>query len=876
MGAHSLCFSTQEDAKEAIGRMLSSGFGRLDGKIGVDHRPLYRQTGELCDMSESKAYLLIKVIKVDRILTAQQRPLNEMDTYVQVTFDGMSYSTDVVQDELRPEFKQDFYFEIRVANPAALDAKAILDKGTVMFDVWLDASEGSGVGGTDHCGWAEMDLSEIFNDGTYGHIETISLLQSFPGKMETQTYYSVRSGVATDYETKVSHIYVEAWLKPFDFPEDYRVLDAPEASFDYLPPKLIGEWSSRVAEWNNRTSALNEADARQFIYQLKGQRGRLHYLSVFLDVMKPPSEVDNRNAVYFWVRCFPYVDAMPVYESLALAPDFTMSLQKGDSLARALLHCSLLLGVGEAAFVCIGTTWDRQPAYWVMTMEFDGSITFWDATIGRRSFGSMQSSVDDRNSEQKLLDSTLDAPPHDLYLINSQHHETESLHWKDRTWKPVLFAEHPLTPYRTIDVVFNKSNVWANLQNPDPTRIYYDLWNNNYWHPFSTTLSEMQPFFSSSSNRMPRSDQWMEDNRREVYSHIHEAIEAYRQNQSSTVVWQKDAVLTSYLEKGLQLMFQYEIASDHDQPVASERMADWRRLLYSKVPNGMNLICLPMFFNYTSPKDVADGIVARCGFLNCREAGTQFTVAVHLDRMPNRLVALFVCVAMIHNMPDLQIQEVLARRQKEQREQDIFADEDYINLIQMTEANAAAWDNRDSDDILTRDIDYIVERIEGMQAGDSSVDFGVSRASTMNQSSGALASMLNDAHREDRIQTPSGWADEVHSEYVKLTDRGIVAEYRKDVGAEKNELALGMVIGDAPVEHFRFIGWYFEVKLLERQELEGDEWDDGLTLGVTSATPEDILAEGIPWSLADLDGSWSMGYDGRSYCSDTDVFEDLE
>lgn len=85
---------------------------------------------------------------------------------------------------------------------------------------------------------------------------------------------------------------------------------------------------------------------------------------------------------------------------------------------------------------------------------------------------------------------------------------TESLHWKDGTWKPVLFAEHPLTPYRTIDVVFNKSNVWANLQNPDPTRIYYDLWNNNYWHPFSTTLSEMQPFFSSSSNRMPRSDQW--------------------------------------------------------------------------------------------------------------------------------------------------------------------------------------------------------------------------------------------------------------------------------------------------------------------------------------------------------------------------------
>ncbi|KAF4680589.1 hypothetical protein FOZ60_013235 [Perkinsus olseni] len=426
-------------------------------------------------------------------------------------------------------------------------------------------------------------------------------------------------------------------------------------------------------------------------------------------------------------------------------------------------------------------------------------------------------------------------------------------------------------PYRTIEVVFNKSNVWANLQNPEPTRIYYDLWNNNYWHPFSTTVSEMQPFFSSSANRMPRSDQWMEDNTREVYGHVHEAIEAYRQNQSCTVVWQKDTMLTNYLQKGLQLMFEYEVAAENDQPIAGERIADWRRLLYSKVPEGLNLVCLPMFFNYTSPKDVGDGVVARCGFLNCREAGTQFTVAVHIDRMPNRLVALYVCVAMIHSLTELQIQEVLARRQREQRELDVFADEDHMNLIQISEANAAAaaWDTRDRDDILTRDVDYIVGRIEEMQAGEHSLDFGGSFDSQKGQSSGALASVLNDAHREEKVRPPAGWAKRVHSEYVKLTDNGLVAEYRRDVGSEKEEVTLGMVIGDAPVEHFRFIGWYFEVKLLERQEREG-EWADGLTLGVTTASPEDVLAEGIPYTIADLDWSWSMGYDGRSISSETE------
>lgn len=62
---------TQEDAKEAIGRMLSSGFGRLDGKIGVDHRPLYRQTGELCDMSESK-------VTPSRLFSIRSREFNSL------------------------------------------------------------------------------------------------------------------------------------------------------------------------------------------------------------------------------------------------------------------------------------------------------------------------------------------------------------------------------------------------------------------------------------------------------------------------------------------------------------------------------------------------------------------------------------------------------------------------------------------------------------------------------------------------------------------------------------------------------------------------------------------------------------------------------
>ncbi len=38
-------------------------------------------------------------------------------------------------------------------------------------------------------------------------------------------------------------------------------------------------------------------------------------------------------------------------------------------------------------------------------------------------------------------------------------------------------------PYKTIDVVFNKRNIWLNLQNQNPSGIFYDLWDRDRWLP---------------------------------------------------------------------------------------------------------------------------------------------------------------------------------------------------------------------------------------------------------------------------------------------------------------------------------------------------------------------------------------------------------
>lgn len=57
---------------------------------------------------------------------------------------------------------------------------------------------------------------------------------------------------------------------------------------------------------------------------------------------------------------------------------------QGDCEDHANLLCSLLLGFGLEAFVCVGTKAKGVPHSWVMTCGTDGTITFWESLTGHR------------------------------------------------------------------------------------------------------------------------------------------------------------------------------------------------------------------------------------------------------------------------------------------------------------------------------------------------------------------------------------------------------------------------------------------------------------------------------------------------------------
>lgn len=71
--------------------------------------------------------------------------------------------------------------------------------------------------------------------------------------------------------------------------------------------------------------------------------------------------------------------------------------------------------------------------------------------------------------------------------------EDKHLLGEDRFYKGGKKVNMITLPFATIDLVFNQKNIWGNMQNSDPTKIYYHLHNEQLWLPLITDLDLKHP-----------------------------------------------------------------------------------------------------------------------------------------------------------------------------------------------------------------------------------------------------------------------------------------------------------------------------------------------------------------------------------------------
>ncbi|GFS20157.1 centrosomal protein of 76 kDa-like [Elysia marginata] len=120
---------------------------------------------------------------------------------------------------------------------------------------------------------------------------------------------------------------------------------------------------------------------------------------------------------------------------------------RGDCEDHAVLLCSLLLGFGLDAYICVGTKVKGSVHVWVMTVSADGQlITFWESLNGHRYV-------------------------HEPINPNAA---------------PMAKMQRPKYPYKTIGCVFNHHSFYANSQASDSVDVcQFDLHNEAHWKSMS-------------------------------------------------------------------------------------------------------------------------------------------------------------------------------------------------------------------------------------------------------------------------------------------------------------------------------------------------------------------------------------------------------
>ncbi|EEA05746.1 C2 domain-containing protein [Cryptosporidium muris RN66] len=366
----------------------------------------------------------------------------------------------------------------------------------------------------------------------------------------------------------VPKVYVEIWTKP-DFsilPCIQISLDGTVSQNLQNRLKQIVELSdigislrqqlqirSNIYYWESLTKRL-EAWGRQFSYYGIDSRGVKHLLPSFIQPLKPLPGITNASKVHHFIHAFPFLPSSN--NSVWRTPDLFLLSRQGTQFDHALLHVCLLIGLNKVAFLACGTLWNRDKYTWVITMHYEYNET--KSNVGsptgeiNENLKNLKKTTNSAKKSPKTSSNSIsqrglkfyalfwDTVKHVVYRLDNIIKDTEAnnfLKWlREEEYdlsllslsaEEFLLAEklknegNPINykpnfclkvtnrlPYRTLDIIFNNKNIFANIQsNGDPNRISYNIADINSWFPFfpkknldyKSLINESIPVYSSSN-----------------------------------------------------------------------------------------------------------------------------------------------------------------------------------------------------------------------------------------------------------------------------------------------------------------------------------------------------------------------------------------
>ncbi|KAL3127096.1 membrane protein [Cryptosporidium hominis] len=715
-------------------------FGMITGNISFKNYPSQRQKGNFIHFVKDRLYLMIKIIKVDNIITFEN--LENTLVNISITHQGLtSKSNSNICSSLKDRPIDDYIIlPLQLPPISELYFFHLESLGEIYIDLWVTSDNQNG-SKMQHAGFTSFTIWD-----------TIFSIKGAKRPTSERYYSSYTSG--SNEKLKVRVLEQEVPLK-FLFPTD-RVANISFEAFitpDILSIKPKGNQAicskdTGIAEkidiflrsrvelspsqapkvYQNEKASIEVTlisklgtgiIGRFFIFSSFNHRGNELMLTQFVRPIPAPSGIITPRAIFHFVRCIPFINTSfreppkrtrdkfnnetSKNDSLKrgsqesksaysfdkshywFTPDFTLLSNGGGVIDHCLLHVSLLLKQRIQAFVCIGTVAGGHFHSWVMSWHFsevDNStyIKFWEVTTGQIYI------LKNRFiSQQRAREVTLRFRKRERLLSAGVEPQSNSVHIK--TIK---------LPYRSIDTIFNEINIWYNVQeNINPGSIFFDLWNSSLFISCTNTPLVHNPGFRSQPYSSILNKSTIKNMKNLLKNILHYEIQSRRSAQNLGTRWNMDPTLNLFLEKGLEIIELSEISSEEEYPDVMTKFSDWKFAMESKVPLMHRVLGFPLSFNHANPKTIAETVFGKLEILFTRDKSATLTIAVLINGYPNHVLCCRIFILVIQKVSERERKKILERQEKKKLKQEKSFKNEKSNSLKLDLTSSKFEENND-------------------------------------------------------------------------------------------------------------------------------------------------------------------------------------